>query len=213
MARNYYVILGIRTDANPDEIKAAFRQRALELHPDKSGLNSSPFIEAQEAYLALSDPQRRRAYDRQLNQPAIAPASAVRDIALNEFETYYPSFDELFDRLWSNFLGVSRPKTETPESLTLEIILTPDEARTGGRVRVEVPAQTACPTCGGHGHVAGYGCWRCAGHGALTGEYPVDIDYPAGIRDGHVMQLSLAQFGLHNFYLTVQFRATGNARR
>ena len=208
MARNYYLILGISTNASPEDIKAAFRHRALELHPDKSGLNSSPFIEAQEAYATLSDPQRRRAYDRQLRQPPVEPVTGFHDISLDQFGTYSPSFDELLHRLWSNFLGVSRPKSETLESLTLEVILDPEEARTGGRVRVEIPAQVACPTCAGHGHVAGYECRRCAGRGALTGEYPVDVEYPSGIRDGYVMRLSLDRFGIRNFYLTVQFRVS-----
>ena len=209
MARNYYLILGIGTDASPENIKAAFRQRALELHPDKSGMNSSPFIEAQEAYATLSDPGRRRAYDRQLRQSPVEPVTELHDISLDQFGTYSPSFDELFDRLWSNFLGANQPKSETLESLTLEVILDPEEARTEGRVRVEMPAQVACPTCAGHGHVAGYECWRCAGRGGLAGEYPVDIEYPPGIRDGYVMRLPLQRFGIHNFYLTVQFRVSG----
>ncbi len=209
MERNYYMILGVSMNATPEEIKSAFRQRALELHPDKSGQNSGPFIEAQEAYATLSDPERRRAYDRQLARQAVVPASVVRDIALDEFGFYHPSFDELFDRLWSNFLGVSRPKAERLESLTLEVLLSPTEARRGGRVRVEIPARATCPTCGGRGHLGGYECWRCAGHGDLTTEYPMDIPYPAGIRDGSVMRLPLSRFGIRNFYLTVQFRITG----
>jgi molecular chaperone DnaJ len=209
MQRNYYVILGVSMNATPEEIKSAFRQRALELHPDKSGQNSGPFIEAQEAYATLSDPDRRRAYDRQLRRRPIQPVTGFRDISLDEFQTCQPSFDELFDRLWSNFLGVSRPKAEALESLTLEVLLSPEEVQTGGRVRVEIPARAVCPTCGGRGHVAGYECWHCAGHGELTGEYPVDIAYPAGIRDGYVERLPLSQFGIHNFYLTVQFRVSG----
>jgi molecular chaperone DnaJ len=209
MERNYYVILGIRTDASSEEVKAAFRRRALELHPDKSGQNSGPFIEAQQAYATLSDPDRRRAYDRQLQRQRVAPATGFRDIRLDEFEFYHPSFEELFERLWSNFTGVSRPKSEHLESLTLEVLLSPEEARAGGRVSVEIPARATCSTCGGRGHVAGYECWRCAGHGELTTEYPAAIEYPAGIRDGYVERLPLWPFGIHNFYLTVQFRVTG----
>jgi len=62
--RDYYVILGIASDATLDEVKSAFRRRAMELHPDTSGLESGPFLEAQEAYAVLSDPERRRRYDR-----------------------------------------------------------------------------------------------------------------------------------------------------
>jgi DnaJ-class molecular chaperone len=212
MARNYYLVLGISSDASPEDIKAAFRRRALELHPDKSGLNSGSFIEAQQAYATLGDPERRRAYDRRFLQPSVEPVAGFQDLSLDAFGQYHPSFEELFHRLWSNFLDVSRPKAERLESLTLEVLLSPDEARTGGRVRVEIPARAACPTCGGYGSVARYECWRCAGHGALTTEYPVDIEYPAGIRDDFVMRLPLTQFGIHNFYLTVQFRVSREER-
>jgi DnaJ-class molecular chaperone len=229
--KNYYVILGIASTASSDEIKAAFRRRALELHPDQSGLTSGPFLEAQEAYATLSDPERRQAYDRQLRplhtrtgrapEPMVTarpqpepfrpfePAGRVRDISLDSFENYHPSFDELFDRLWSNFEPVSRPKAEHLESLTVEVVLRPEETRSGGRVRVEIPARATCPTCVGHGRVGGYECWRCAGHGALTTEYPVDVEYPAGIRDGTAMRLPLSRFGIENFYLTLLFRVSG----
>ncbi|MCG3150321.1 MAG: Chaperone protein DnaJ [Verrucomicrobiae bacterium] len=209
MKQNFYVILGISADASVEEIKAAFRRRALELHPDKSGLTTGPFIEAQEAYATLSDPARRRDYDRQIRRRPVEPVTGFRDMALNEFATVQPSFDELFDRLWSNFSGFDQPKAEHLESLTLEVILDPVEARTGGRVRVEIPARAECSTCGGHGHLAGYECWRCAGHGTLTTECPVDINYPAGIRNGYVLRLPLTQFGIHNFFLTVVFRVSG----
>ena len=49
MAKNYYLILGISADASAEDVKAAFRRRALELHPDRSGLESGPFQDAQEA--------------------------------------------------------------------------------------------------------------------------------------------------------------------
>lgn len=228
MEKNYYLILGIRSDATAEDIKAAFRRRALELHPDRSGMNSGPFLEAQQAYATLSDPERRRDYDRRMRRlqeagrpvaepmrrqrprgepfRPVEPASAFRDISLVEFESYHPSFDELFERLWSNFEPVRRPKGERVESLTVEVVLDAAEARAGGRVRVFVPVRALCPTCRGHGRVGGYECWRCAGRGALTTEYPLEVDYPAGIRDGYAMRLPLDRFGIENFYLTVLFR-------
>ena len=53
MSANHYVILGVPFDASGDDIKAAFRRRALELHPDTSGMESGPFLELQEAYGVL----------------------------------------------------------------------------------------------------------------------------------------------------------------
>src|SRR4030095_7256547 len=64
MQKNYYVILGVSSDATLEEIKSAFRQRAMELHPDRSGKESAPFLEVQEAYNVLSDATQRRRYDR-----------------------------------------------------------------------------------------------------------------------------------------------------
>jgi curved DNA-binding protein CbpA len=40
MEKNYYVILGVSSNATVEEVKAAFRRRALELHPDRSGKES-----------------------------------------------------------------------------------------------------------------------------------------------------------------------------
>jgi curved DNA-binding protein CbpA len=64
MEKNYYVILGVSSNATVEEVKAAFRRRVMELHPDRSGKESGPFLEVQEAYGVLSDDTQRRRYDR-----------------------------------------------------------------------------------------------------------------------------------------------------
>ena len=234
MPKNYYLILGVTADASAEDIKAAFRQRAMELHPDRSRLASAPFQDAQEAYSVLGDPERRRRYDRQhraLTAPGrrqgpgpeplvqerrrgeplrpVEPARSFREIwPLESFETYTPSFDELFERFWSNFEPLSRPKAEGLESLTLEVVLDPEEARFGTRVRVSVPARTRCAECGGHGSVGFYECWYCEGHGALMTEYPVEVSVPPGTRDGDAVRIPLTQFGIETFYLTLLFRVS-----
>ena len=73
MRKDYYLILGVPSDASLNEIKTAFRRRALDLHPDTSGLESGPFLEAQEAYGVLADPERRRCYDQQSHPWSLAP--------------------------------------------------------------------------------------------------------------------------------------------
>ena len=64
MPKNYYIILGIPSKSSQEEIKSAYRRLAKEFHPDRYGDNNSPFLNVQEAYSVLSDPVRRRAYDR-----------------------------------------------------------------------------------------------------------------------------------------------------
>lgn len=64
--RDYYEILGVPRGADADAIKAAYRKLARELHPD---VNKAPdaeqkFKETTEAYAVLSDPDKRKKYDR-----------------------------------------------------------------------------------------------------------------------------------------------------
>jgi molecular chaperone DnaJ len=234
MAKNYYLILGVTADASSEDIKTAFRRRAMELHPDRSGLASGPFQDAQEAYSVLADPERRRRYDRQhraVSAPGqrqsakpeplvrerargeplcpVEPARSFREIwPLESFETYTPSFDEVFKRFWSNFEPFGQPKAERLESLTLEVVLSPEEARFGSRLRVRVPARTTCAECGGHGAVGLYECWYCRGQGALMTECPLGVSVPSGTRDGDAVRIPLTQFGIENFYLTLLFRVS-----
>ena len=64
--RDYYEVLGVSRTATPEEIKKAHRRLARELHPDmnKSSDASEKFSELQRAYEVLSDPEKRKTYDR-----------------------------------------------------------------------------------------------------------------------------------------------------
>ena len=234
MPKNYYLILGVTTNASAEDIKAAFRRRAMELHPDRSGLASGPFQDAQEAYSVLGDPERRRRYDRQYQagnarghrrsrvpEPLVRerpkgeplrpvePVRSFRELRpLESYESYSPSFDELFARFWGNFEPFDRPKAEGLESLTMEVVVDPEEARFGSRVRVWIPARVKCAECDGHGAVGFYECWCCDGHGALMTEYPVEVAVPPGTQDGDAVRISLTRFGIENFYLTLLFRVS-----
>ncbi len=222
MATDLYLVLGVGQDASPQQIKAAYRHRAKELHPDVHGPDREPFLRMQQAYSVLSDPERRRVYDNEQN-PGRAPGRRRRsraepmratgrggiEFSFRDVQNEYrPSFDELFDRLWSNFTLANRPKAEALERLTVEILLTPEEAASGGVATIQVPARAECSSCMGHGAVGPYECWRCQGQGAITAQYPLEIEYPAGMRNEHIIQVPLDTFGITNFYLTVRLRVS-----
>jgi molecular chaperone DnaJ len=166
----------------------------------------------------LHDPLRRTVYDRLLNSSLeilpvkpLSPQRATspgREISFpRSFETFLPAYEELFDRFWSNFAFLTRPTAEKIESLNLEVILSPQEALSGGEVRISVPARIACPSCNGKGGVGLFECWRCEGRGLVIQEIPIQISYPGGISN-HVAEVSLSPYGIHNFYLTVFFRVS-----
>ncbi|EFW39185.1 J domain-containing protein [Treponema phagedenis] len=67
---DYYKILGVSATASDDEIKKAFRNKALKYHPDKNPNNpraEEEFKKINEAYSVLSDENKRAAYDSQRN--------------------------------------------------------------------------------------------------------------------------------------------------
>ena len=62
---NYYEILGIKSDANAEEIKKNFRELAKKTHPDKTKENSEQeMIKINKAYEILSDEESRKNYDK-----------------------------------------------------------------------------------------------------------------------------------------------------
>jgi curved DNA-binding protein len=65
-SKDYYRILGVSREASPEEIKKAFRQLALQCHPDRNPGDQHAeerFKEVSEAYGVLSDSQKRENYD------------------------------------------------------------------------------------------------------------------------------------------------------
>lgn len=65
--KDYYATLGISRDVSAEEIKKAYRKKALECHPDRhpgDAKAEAQFKEVSEAYEALSDENRRRIYDQ-----------------------------------------------------------------------------------------------------------------------------------------------------
>ncbi|MBN2317663.1 MAG: J domain-containing protein, partial [Acidobacteria bacterium] len=203
MAKNYYRILGILPTATSRDIRDAYRERAKELHPDRYGENTGPFLEVQEAYGVLSDPGHRHRYDQSMqpsriraatdtisnidplraNRPRAEPLRPTREPSAfntidlrNSFLSCRPSLEEIFDGIRERSGLLASYKGERLRNFSLEIVLTPEEARLGGQFRILVPTVSLCPTCSGRGVVQPFKCYRCMGGGSVSRDLPVDME-------------------------------------
>lgn len=76
---SHYLVLGVPEDADAETIHSAFRARARQYHPDAGeGSSAGKFREVVDAYETLSDPARRRDYDRTL-RPQPMPNRITRE--------------------------------------------------------------------------------------------------------------------------------------
>ena len=215
---NYYLILGVSQSESPAGIRARYRDLARVLHPDVAGEQSTvAFQTVAEAYAVLADPQARRRHDAELaawqeRAPArfadhpSAPWRREPVWLLGEPLAVRPSFDALLERVFRNFTGIGPPKTEGPERLTVEVILTPEEAPRGVEVPIAVPGVESCFECGGSGRVWLFPCASCRGQGRIVTERIVRIPVPPLVRPESIIEMPLHALGMHNLYLRLYVR-------
>lgn len=104
---DFYEILDVAPSATQDEIKHAYRKKALELHPDRNGGSSQAeelFKKLTEAYAVLSNPARREEYDRSRAHkgPRFDSEQALKDLFSR------PEFQQMFQSLAEEMAGGAR---------------------------------------------------------------------------------------------------------
>lgn len=222
--RDYYLILGVSPHESEEGIREAFRKLVKRYHPDVAGpLSRWEFQEIVEAYEVLSDTQSRRHYDQGLAhaegrdrtipetiftgaQGHIEPLVPEPMSIMRDFFSISQPIDSLFERIFRNFTHAGVTKAERPEGLTLEIILSPEEALAGGRVPISVPVLYPCPACRGSSRSWPLACSQCMGRGMVEEEERVMLKIPPRVEDGTIFEIPLAGLGVHNFYLRVILR-------
>jgi len=196
MKKDYYGILNITRKAKPSQIKKAYRSAAKRHHPDVSPHDEEKFKEIQEAYETLSDPEKRAIYDRQDLEPPIHHTRSYRSTKPMDFS--YILFNEI-DRLFAS-LGDFRmndmpdfwgEKGESRWNHSIEIALTPAEARKGCKMSLKIPFRVNCTRCRGTGRVGGLICGLCRGQGEGKIEKRIKVDIPAGVKDGMKVRIPL----------------------
>jgi molecular chaperone DnaJ len=165
MPRDPYEVLGVARDASETEIKKAFRQLAMELHPDVNAHDPDAerkFKEAAEANEILSDAERRATYDRYghdgLRSGGYAP----------NFDGF-GSISDLFNAFFGGGpAGRGGPAQGGDVAVAIELDLL--EAANGAKMEVSFEAIDRCEHCHGNGAEPGTPietCERCGGAGQL----------------------------------------------
>jgi len=169
--RDYYEVLGVDRSADADALKRAYRALALEFHPDRNPDDPAAedkFKEASEAYAVLSDPDKRRTYDRfgfegLGGQPGFDAGDfgAFGDV-LNDL------FGDLFGTRGGNGRRRGRGRRGADLRYTLEVEL--KELLQVRESTLQIPKMRPCGTCSGSGAKPGTrpeSCSRCRGSGQL----------------------------------------------
>jgi len=165
--RDYYEVLGVRRDADPEEIKRAYRRLAMEHHPDRNVGNAEAeerFKEAAEAYEVLHDPDKRQRYDRYGH-------AGLEGMNVPHFNDSQSVFD-LFGDLFGDFFG-QRPRHGPQPGRDLQVSIEIDlvEAARGTTKTISIARDELCTECSGSGSRRGTqptACQRCHGHGVVV---------------------------------------------
>jgi molecular chaperone DnaJ len=170
VANDYYGILGVRRDAQPDEIKKAYRRLARELHPD---VNPDPatqerFKEINQAYEVLSDPEKRQMYD--LGADPFAPAGGAPGGA--GFGAGFP-FSDIMDAFFGAGATSRGPRSRARRgrNATIRVEMDLAECAFGATRDLVVDTAVVCPTCSGQGTAPGTHpetCDVCGGRGEVS---------------------------------------------
>jgi molecular chaperone DnaJ len=175
--RDYYEVLGISREAGEEEVKKAYRKLAVKYHPDKNPGDKTAeekFKEIGEAYEALSDPQKRAAYD-QYGHAAFDPR--MRAGRGGGFHDPFEIFREAFGgtgSIFDDLFGSARSDPTGPQrgaDLRYDLELTFEEAARGCDKEISVTKLDQCDVCNGTGRTSESKvktCGTCGGRGQVV---------------------------------------------
>lgn len=172
---DYYELLEISRSANGDEIKKAYRKKALQYHPDRNPDNheaEEKFKLVSEAFEVLSNDQKRQIYD-QFGHEGLQNGGFGG--GFQNAEDIFSSFGDIFEDFFGFGGGGGRQRSSGRRArrgrdLQVEVEVEFLEACFGTEKEISVTSQVNCETCDGSGAKAGSEperCSYCNGYGQV----------------------------------------------
>jgi len=182
--RDYYEVLGVSKDASAEEIKKAYRKKAIQYHPDKNPGNKEAeekFKEAAEAYEVLSNAQKKQRYD-QFGHAGMGGAAGGgfggHDMSMDDiFSMFGDIFGGGFGGGFSGFGGFGGggrsqgKRVHRGSDLRVKVTLTLKDVAEGVEKKLKLKKYVNCDTCHGSGAAGGSDyetCSTCHGSGHVT---------------------------------------------
>ncbi len=177
--RDYYEVLGVSKSAAADEIKKAYRKKALRYHPDKNPDDKGAeekFKEAAEAYEVLSHADKKQRYDQFGHAGVGGAAGGGFGGGGMTMDDIFSSFGDVFGGFGGGFGGFSgggrsRQRVNKGSSLRVKVTLTLADIANGVTKKIKVNKYAACGNCGGTGAKDTHSysnCSTCGGSGQVT---------------------------------------------
>ncbi|MGM9806338.1 MAG: molecular chaperone DnaJ [Candidatus Aphodosoma sp.] len=176
--RDYYEILGVQKGASDDEIKKAYRKKAIQYHPDKNPGDKEAeekFKEAAEAYEVLSNADKRARYD-QFGHAGLDGQAGFGGGGMN-MEDIFAQFGNIFGGRFGGFgsgfsgFGGGQQTTNRGSDLRVRVKLTLKDIATGCEKKIKVRKAVECTHCNGSGAKDSHStktCPHCNGTGFVT---------------------------------------------
>ena len=175
--RDYYEVLGIAKSASAEEIKKAYRQKAIKYHPDRNPGDDEAedkFKEAAEAYEVLRDDNKRARYD-QFGHAGMSGAAGGGFGGGMSMDDIFSQFGDIFGGFsgFGGFGGGSRGgrRVNRGSDLRVRVKLTLKEILNGVDKKIKVKKYVSCSHCDGNGSENGTSyttCDTCKGSGTVT---------------------------------------------
>lgn len=208
--KDYYKTLGVKRDATPGEVKAAYRRLARKHHPDVNPGDKAAaarFKEINEANEVLSDKDKRERYDSLGSLwSRMGTQKTDQQSASAPFGAGFPPFDapagartrttttDFSDFFHSIFGQAATTRQAAPprkgEDIEQPIDVSLNEVMAGGQRVFSIRGQQTCGKCLGTGEASGTTCAGCAGTGLVDYSRRIEVKIPAGVRDGQRIRVA-----------------------